>query len=87
MTHEAKWETCTILTTEANEGMLPLHERMPVILDPSADARWLDPSADAASLRDLLVTYPDAKMEVFPVNPWVSNPKYEGPRCRESVGV
>jgi putative SOS response-associated peptidase YedK len=60
---------------------------MPVILDPTADALWLDPDADAASLHPLLAPYAGAKMEVFPVNTWVSDPKHEGPRCLESVGM
>jgi putative SOS response-associated peptidase YedK len=78
-------ETCTILTTQANDLMWPLHDRMPVILDPTSDARWLDAGADAASLHALLVPYHSEKMEAFPVNPWVSNPKHEGPRCLETL--
>jgi putative SOS response-associated peptidase YedK len=39
-------ETCTILTTGENDVMRPLHDRMPVILDPISDALWLDPGAD-----------------------------------------
>jgi putative SOS response-associated peptidase YedK len=78
-------ETCTILTTEANELMRPLHDRMPVILDPASDALWLHPGADAPSLHDLLVPYLAEKMEALPVNPWVSDPKHEGPRCLETV--
>jgi putative SOS response-associated peptidase YedK len=80
-------ETCTILTTTANDLMRPLHERMPVILDPTAEALWLDTRADAISLHALLVPYPGEKMEAFPVSPWVSNPKYEGPLCLERVGA
>jgi putative SOS response-associated peptidase YedK len=38
-------ETCTIRTTEANELMRPLHDRMPVILDAAAENLWLDPPA------------------------------------------
>lgn len=58
---------------------------MPLILDSAADALWLDPDHDAASLHALLAPYPGEKMEAFPVNPWVSNPKHEGPRCLEPV--
>jgi putative SOS response-associated peptidase YedK len=65
----------------------PLHERIPVILDSTSEALWLDPGAEAASLHALLVPYPTEKMEAFPVNTWVSAPKYEGPRCLEPVGA
>jgi putative SOS response-associated peptidase YedK len=67
-------ETCTILTTEANDVMRPLHDRMPVILDRDSDALWLDAGADATSLHALLVPYSSERMEAFPVSPWVSNP-------------
>jgi putative SOS response-associated peptidase YedK len=80
-------ETCTILTSEANEQLRSLHDRMPLILDPAADATWLDPGADAPSLHALLVPYPAEKMEAFPVNPWVNDPRHEGPRCLEPAGV
>ena len=64
-------ETCTILTTEANELMRPLHDRMPVILDASADALWLDPRSPADVLRSLFVPFASERMEAFPVNPFV----------------
>jgi putative SOS response-associated peptidase YedK len=71
--------------TAANELMRPLHERMPVILDRTSDALWLNPGADALSLHALLIPYPAEKMEAFPVHPWVSDPKHEGPRCLEAM--
>jgi putative SOS response-associated peptidase YedK len=67
--------------------MRPLHDRMPVILDPTSEALWLDAGADAATLHSLLVPYPVDRMEAFPVSPWVSNPKHEGARCLEPVGA
>jgi putative SOS response-associated peptidase YedK len=64
-----------------------LHDRMHVILDPASEAFWLDPGADPTSLHSLLMPYPAERMEAFPVNTWVSNPKHEGPRCLESAGA
>ncbi|MGH7169928.1 MAG: SOS response-associated peptidase [Gemmataceae bacterium] len=80
-------ETCTILTTEANEVMRPLHDRMPVILDPASDGVWLDPRSSADSLRSLFVPFASERMEALAVNPWVSNPKHEGPQCLELAGL
>jgi putative SOS response-associated peptidase YedK len=60
---------------------------MPVILDPASDALWLDPGADAASLRALLVPCPGERMEAFAVNPWVGNARNQGPRCLEPAGL
>jgi SOS response associated peptidase (SRAP) len=79
-----KWndlEACTILTTDANELMWPLHDRMPVILDPSGDALWLDPHASAEVLRSLFVPCHSEKMETVPVSQWVDNPNHEGREC------
>jgi putative SOS response-associated peptidase YedK len=80
-------ETCTILTTTANEVMRPLHERMPVIVGADADALWLDPHASADALRALFVPYTSEGMEAVPVGPWVSNARNEGPRCLEPAGA
>jgi putative SOS response-associated peptidase YedK len=80
-------ETCTILTTTANEVMRPLHECMPVILDAGGDALWLDPTASVDTLRSLFVPFASDRMEAFAVNPWVSNARNQGPRCLEPVDV
>src|SRR6516225_871216 len=76
-------ETCTILTTEANALMRPLHDRMPVILDTSAEDVWLDTRSTVDLLRPLFVPFGSAELEAYPVGPWVSNAKHEGPRCLE----
>jgi putative SOS response-associated peptidase YedK len=68
-------ETCTILTTEANDLMRPLHERMPVIVGRDVEASWLESAA--------LAPYPSDLMEAYPVATWVNSPKHEGPRCAE----
>jgi putative SOS response-associated peptidase YedK len=67
--------------------MRPLHDRMPVILDSSADALWLDPRSPADALRVLFVPFASEGMEAYPVSPWVSDPKHEGRRCFEPVGA
>jgi putative SOS response-associated peptidase YedK len=44
-----------ILTTESNESLRPIHNRMPVILAPTAYNQWLDPIfQEAKSLKTLL---------------------------------
>jgi putative SOS response-associated peptidase YedK len=83
--HGEQVETCTILTTEANDLIRSLHDRMPVILDPSAEALWLDPRSPADVLRSLFRPFANEGMEAFPVTPWVSDAKHEGPRCVEPM--
>lgn len=76
--------TFTIITTEANALLRPLHDRMPVILPPARRAAWIDPAiTDPGLLKDGLVPYPPAAMRHFPVGTFVNNPRHEGPACRE----
>jgi len=74
--------TCTILTTEPNEVARMVHDRMPVILDPSAYALWLDPAVElAAELRPLLRPFPAAAMTAYPVSTRVNNAAFDDPAC------
>ncbi len=61
-------ETCTILTTSANELMQPIHDRMPVILDAQVEALWLDSRTPADALLALFLPYPNERMDAYPVN-------------------
>jgi putative SOS response-associated peptidase YedK len=75
-------ESCAILTTEANDLVRPVHDRMPVILGPDGFGPWLDPAVrDPAALAPWLRPYPAEAMTACPVGAWVSNPRNEGPAC------
>jgi putative SOS response-associated peptidase YedK len=74
-------QSCTILTTEANAVVRPVHERMPVIIPPEHFTDWLDPYTPVADLHRLLRPYPTAEMTAVLVGRYVSNPRNEGPRC------
>jgi len=75
-------ETCAILTTAANSVLAPVHDRMPVILDPAMYDRWLDPSTpDPDSLASLLVPFPPEGMVAFPIGTRVNNPSVDDEGC------
>jgi putative SOS response-associated peptidase YedK len=79
-------ESFTILTTEANELMKRLHDRMPVILAPWDYDRWIDPkSRKVEDLQALLLPCPDEWLTATPVSTYVNSPKNEGPKCLEPV--
>ena len=79
--------TCTIITTEPNEVVAPIHDRMPLILPESAYELWLDPAVkDPKKLRSLLVPYPADEMEAYPVGLLVNSPANDVARCIEPVG-
>ncbi|MCI1857055.1 MAG: SOS response-associated peptidase [Sporolactobacillus sp.] len=72
--------TCTIITTDANELMAPVHDRMPVILNREDEAKWLNPANhDANALLTLLKPYPSAQMTAYAVSPAVNSVKNDSP--------
>jgi putative SOS response-associated peptidase YedK len=75
-------QTCALLTTDANETVRPVHERMPVILPPADFEAWLDPKATPAAAKALLRPYPGA-MESYAVSRWVNDARHDNPRCLE----
>ena len=75
-------KSCSILTTTPNAVTSGIHDRMPVILDPSSYDLWLDPAMtnmDAAS--DLLKPYDARHMRCYPVNPRVNNVANDDADC------
>jgi putative SOS response-associated peptidase YedK len=79
-------ETFTILTTDANDLIRPLHDRMPVILDPKDFDVWLDPALeDRERLQPLLVPFESGPMETFPVSRAVNSPVHDAPDCVEPL--
>jgi len=59
-------KSCTLITTEANSLVAPVHSRMPVILSAEGCWLWIE-GRDPANLQSMLKTYPADKMESFAV--------------------
>jgi putative SOS response-associated peptidase YedK len=79
-------ETCTLLTTEANELLAPYHDRMPVILRPEDYELWLNTEVRRAEvLQPLLRPYPREEMTAYAVSPVVNSPSNDSRRCIESL--
>ena len=78
--HGSPLRTCTIITTAPNELMAGLHNRMPVILQQSDYADWLDPSPRTPDgLLHLVRPYPADKMSAHSVSSLVNNPANDRP--------
>jgi len=72
--------TSTIMTTNANELVLPIHDRMPVIIPADKYDVWLGPAVhDSSVLQGVLHPYASGEMECFPVTPKVNSFKYNSP--------
>jgi putative SOS response-associated peptidase YedK len=83
---EEPTESCTILTTEANQLLRPLHERMPVILEPRSHEHWLrSPGVSDPAAFPYLAPLPDDKLEMTAVNPVVNNARNDVPECLQPV--
>lgn len=75
-------ESCTLITTEANDVVRPCHDRMPVILAPADYGLWLDPAlTQSPPLLSLLRPFPADAMTMREADVWVNSPTHEGPRC------
>jgi putative SOS response-associated peptidase YedK len=77
-------ETFTIITTTPNELMAPIHDRMPVILEPDAFDAWLAPGASPIA-EALLQPYPADKLEVCPISTRANSPKNDDPAIIEPL--
>jgi putative SOS response-associated peptidase YedK len=73
---EPPLRTCTIITTDANDLVRPIHDRMPVVLSPSDWDEWVDRSnTDTRALSRLLVPSDPRALEMFEVSPRVNSVK------------
>jgi putative SOS response-associated peptidase YedK len=75
-------DTCAIITTEANDLGRPIHDRMPLILDPRDYETWLNPKSDPQTLDWLLRPAVEGLM-TYAVNPMVNGSKNDSPTCTE----
>ena len=68
-------DTCTIVTTAANELLAPIRDRMPLIVARQHYTRWLDPAND--DVGDLIVPFSPEAMAHYPVSPRVNNVRHD----------
>lgn len=81
-------ESCTIITTDANELTRPIHDRMPVILNAADYDLWLDPQVpNPDPLRQLFRPFDSLAMRADPVSTLVNSPRNDDPRCVEVAGT
>ena len=83
---EGPIESCTLLTTEPNELLEPIHNRMPVILGEGDYGQWLDPALQRPdALKPLLRSFPADGMTAEKVSTHVNSPAHDDARCIEGV--
>ena len=79
-------KTFTIITTNSNNTLKPIHNRMPVILEREFEEDWLDVKThDFDSLKQMLKPYPDDNMIAYAVSTEVNNPSNDNPELIRKV--
>ena len=82
-----RW-TCTILTTDAEDDLGRIHDRMPLLVERDKYGAWLDPTqSDPEVLSGLLVPAAPGRLEAYPVSTMVNNVKNNGPELVEPLPV
>ncbi|GEP39119.1 DUF159 family protein [Nocardioides psychrotolerans] len=81
-----RW-TCTVLTTQAEDAVGHIHDRMPLMVEPDRWSAWLDPAAPQDSLLDLLVPAAPGNLEAYPVSTLVSDVRNNGPELIEPLPI
>jgi putative SOS response-associated peptidase YedK len=77
---EQKLETCTIITTQASEAVAWIHERMPVMLEPTQFDAWIAPDVPLDTAEAMLAPYPGA-LATHPVGTRVNSVRNDDPQC------
>jgi putative SOS response-associated peptidase YedK len=72
--------TCTIITTDANDLLSAIHDRMPAIIPKDKEDLWLDPNVcEKEKLAPLLSPYPSEELELYYVSPTVNSSAFDSP--------
>ncbi len=72
-------QTFAVITTEANGFMAPIHDRMPVILEPRDEDTWLSAETDPAALRTLLAPCAQDRLTAYEVSSLINSPRNNAP--------
>lgn len=77
-----RW-TCTVITTQAEDAVGHIHDRMPLMVERDRWDAWLDPRAGGDV--DLLVPAAPGRLEAYPVSTLVSNVRNNGPELLDPL--
>lgn len=78
--------TCCVITTDANDAIRPIQDRMPLLIDESDCERWLNPSTPAEEIQSFMVPRTIDDLKSYRVTSWVNNPHHDDAKCAEPLG-
>jgi putative SOS response-associated peptidase YedK len=79
----AWWITCTVLTTDATDGLGRIHDRTPMVIPRQEWAAWLDP--DRSDVEGLMLPATEFGLEAYPVSREVNSVRNNGPGLIEPI--
>ena len=79
-----RW-TCTVITTDAEDDVGRIHDRMPLMVEPDRWQSWLDPRTPKESLLGLLTPAAPGRLEAYPVSTLVGNVRNNGPELLDPL--
>jgi putative SOS response-associated peptidase YedK len=79
--------SCTVITTDAEDDVGMIHDRMPLMVERDRWAAWLDPRTDKESVLDLLVPAAPGRLEAYPVSTMVNAVQNNGPELLEPLDL
>ncbi|MDA8528290.1 SOS response-associated peptidase [Opitutaceae bacterium] len=71
--------SCSVITTTPNSMLGRIHDRMPVLLDETTAAEWLDPKIDEPTR--LITSFPTERLSETALDTYVNSSRHEGPAC------
>ena len=77
--------TVTIITTEPNDSVASIHDRMPVILEPDIESKWLEDTTEA-ELTELLRPYAGPDLQPRQISTLVNDPTNDSPAVIDPIG-
>jgi putative SOS response-associated peptidase YedK len=82
----ARWRwTCTVITTEAEDSLGRIHDRMPLMVEPDRWDAWLDPGTPTDGLLGLLTPAAPGRLEAYAVATLVNNVRNNGAELLEPL--
>lgn len=84
---DGAFQSCTIVTTSANEALSTFHDRMPVILSREEYDLWLDLDTPPEALKVLMDSYDSARTKLQRVHKAVGNPRFDDPKNVEPISL
>lgn len=83
--HGAPLLTCCVITTDANEALRPIQDRMPLLIDDHNVERWLDPKTPADDIQSFMVPRVIDDLRSYRVSNWVNSPSHDDAKCIEPL--